>query len=61
MTLIGEKLTEAISKREVDLNSFIWKGNKTVDKDGKYRQTEKKLMSMNADELKNCYKQTLKY
>ena len=55
MTLIGEKLTEAISKREVDLNSFIWKGNKTVDKDGKYRQTEKKLMSMNADELKNCY------
>ena len=54
-TLIAEKLKEAIDKKGVDLNSFIWKGNKTLDAAGKYKQSEKKLVSMTEFELNECY------
>lgn len=54
-TLIAEKLKEAIDKKGVDLNSFIWKGNKTLDAAGKYKQSEKKLMTMTEFELNECY------
>ena len=39
-TLMGEKLKEAMNKKQVDINSFIWKGSKTVDSSGKYKQSE---------------------
>jgi hypothetical protein len=54
-TLMQEKLTEAISQKQVDINSFIWKGNKVLDETGKYKQSEKQLVAMNEFELNECY------
>ena len=54
-TLMEEKFKEAMDKKQVDLNSFIWKGEKTLDSDGRYKQSEIKMMSMNESELKSCY------
>ena len=34
-TIMEEKLKEAINKKQQDINSFIWKGNKTLDENGK--------------------------
>ena len=42
-TLIEEKFKEAMDKKQVDLNSFIWKGEKTLDSDGRYKQSEIKM------------------
>ena len=53
--MLNEKLTEAIEKKELDFKSFIWKGNKTLDKNGKYQQSEKKMLDMSENELKSCY------
>lgn len=54
-TLMGEKLKEAMNKKQVDINSFIWKGSKTLDESGKYVQFENKLVNMSERELRNCY------
>ena len=54
-TLMEEKMKEAIDKKQVDINSFIWKGNKTIDSSGKYKQTEKKLTAMSEYEINECY------
>jgi len=54
-TLMEEKLTEAMNKKQVDINSFVWKGNKVLDSTGKYSQSEKKLVSMTKTELDYCY------
>lgn len=54
-TLMQERLKEAFIKKETDINSFIWKGNKTLDENGKYKQSEKKLISMTNQELSSCY------
>ena len=54
-TLMGEKLKEAMNKKQVEINSFIWKGSKTVDSSGKYKQSEKKLVLMTEYELRECY------
>lgn len=52
-----ERLTEAMGNRKEEdlLNSFIWKGHKSLDENGKYKQTEKKLMDMSEGELIVCY------
>lgn len=55
MTVLGDKLQEAINDKRTDITSFVWKGLKTLDKDGVYRQEEKTLVSMNAYELNKCY------
>lgn len=54
-TLMQEKFKEAMDKKSVDINTFIWKGSKTLDETGKYKQSEKKLTSMNSFELNECY------
>ena len=54
-TLIEEKMKEAIGKKQVDINTYIWKGNKVLDEQGKYKQTEKKLTAMIEYELNECY------
>jgi hypothetical protein len=54
-TLMQEKLTEAISQKQVDINSFIWKGHKVLDETGKYKQSEKQLVAMSESELNGCY------
>jgi len=50
-----EKFKEAIEKKGVDINTFIWKGNKVLDVTGKYKQTEKKLTAMSEYEVNECY------
>ena len=46
--------SEVINKK-VDLSSFVWKGSKSLDETGKYKQSEKKLIDMTEKELKGCY------
>jgi len=47
MTTMQDQLQSAITKKGVDINSFIWKGHKVLDATGKYKQTEQKLVTMN--------------
>lgn len=54
-TLLKEKLTEAIEKKSTDINSFVWKGVKTLDENGNYKQAEQRLIDMNAYDLNVCY------
>ena len=54
-TLMEEKFKEAIERKGVDINTFIWKGNKVLDATGKYKQTEKKLTAMSEYEINECY------
>ena len=54
-TLLGEKLKIALDSQKTDIHSFIWKGTKTLDENGKYKQTEKKLVDMSQSELNTCY------
>lgn len=54
-TVIGEKLRKAIEDKSTDINSFIWKGTKKLDENGKYKQSEKKLIDMAVQELNACY------
>ena len=54
-TVIGEKLRKAIEDKSTDINSFIWKGTKKLDENGKYKQSEKKLVDMTVQELNACY------
>lgn len=55
MTLLGEKLLEALENKNSDINSFLWKGQKTLDNNGQYVQTEVKLINMDHNELSWCY------
>jgi hypothetical protein len=54
-TLLGEKLKDAIALKKEDIHSFIWKGTKKLDKNGKYIQSEKLLIDMDENELQHCY------
>jgi len=54
-TLLGEKMKEAIDKKQSDITRFIWKGRKERGADGKYKQTEKRLVDMSQRELEECY------
>lgn len=55
-TLIGERLKEAfMAKNSPDLSSLIWRGEKKLDDNGRYIQSEKKLVDMDQSELSNCY------
>jgi hypothetical protein len=51
-TLLGERLEEAMKN---GLNTFVWKGNKTIDENGRYKQSEKRLIDMSENELKLAY------
>ena len=53
--MLNETLTEAIETKESDFKSFICKGNKSLDKNRKYQQSEKKMLDMSENELKSCY------
>lgn len=54
-TLMEEKLKQAIDKKNTDINSFEWKGVKTIDDSGNYKQDSKRLVDMNSGELNACY------
>lgn len=55
MNTMQEQLQDAINKKGADINSFVWKGHKVLDANGKYKQTEQKLVTMGEQELKACY------
>lgn len=38
-----------------ELESYVWKGGKSLDENGKYVQKEKRLIDMSENELKNAY------
>jgi len=54
--LLEKRMKEAIEKKADDINSFIWKGNKILDENKKYQQTETRLVDMDEKELNRCYK-----
>ena len=53
--IMERKLKEAIEKKQQDVTSFMWKGSKSLDEHGKYRQNEKRLVDMSERELQNAY------
>lgn len=55
MTTIQEQLQDAINKKNSDITTFLWKGNKVLDANGKYQQSEQRLVDMSEKELKTCY------
>lgn len=54
--MLGEKLKEALSKKENDINTFIWKGDKTRDANGNVIQEEYKMVDCSVEQLKQFYK-----
>ena len=48
-----ERLQE--TKKSPDVSSYIWKGHKVLDNDGKYKQSEQRLIDMTEAELQTCY------
>jgi hypothetical protein len=52
--MIKERYEEALSKKENDINSFVWKGKKVI-KDGEVFQEEKKLKDCTPEELLTFY------
>lgn len=54
-TLLETKLKEAIEKKSSDITTFVWKGVKTLDNDGKFKQNEKRLIDMAGSDLGDCY------
>ena len=54
-TLLESRMKEAIEKKSTDINSFVWKGVKMLDNDGKFKQSEKRLIDMAGSDLGDCY------
>lgn len=54
--IIEERLKEALAKKENDINSFVWKGQKVKNSNGDFEQTEKRLVDCSIDELKSFYR-----
>lgn len=54
-TLLEEKLKEAIEKKSEDVTSFVWKGGKSLDENGKYIQSESRLIDMSSAGLTLAY------
>ena len=54
-TLIEQKLKQAIKDKEDNITSFVWRGEKKLDRTGNYVQEEVKLVDMTESKLANCY------
>lgn len=54
-TLLEEKLKEAMEKKNEDVTTFTWKGSKSLDENGKYVQSEIRLVDMSNFELLKAY------
>lgn len=54
-TLLEEKLREAIERKNEDVTTFTWKGSKSLDENGKYIQSEVKLIDMSNNDLTKAY------
>lgn len=55
MSVMEQAFNKAIVKKEQDVNTFIWKGHKDIDTDGKYVQVEKRMVDMSEEELVTAY------
>lgn len=55
MTILKERLEEAIASKNTNVNNFIWKGKKQ-EVDGKIIQEEIKLIDATEEELNSFYK-----
>ncbi len=53
MGTMKEALTQAMEKKNVD--SYLWKGHKEIDSNGKYIQNETRMIDMSEAELKGAY------
>ena len=54
-TLMEEKLREAIDKKQSDINSFVWKGEKELDANGRYKQVEIKMLNLSEADIRKYY------
>jgi len=54
--IVGERLKEALAKKENDINSFIWKGQKVKNSNGDFEQEEIKLVDCSPEQLRSFYK-----
>ena len=54
MSILKERLGEALEARKNDINSFIWKGEK-VEVNGKFVQNEVRLVDCNEETLQRHY------
>lgn len=54
MSILQERLSEAIESKKNDINSFVWKGRKH-EVNGRYIQEEKRLIDCTLDELQRNY------
>lgn len=54
MSILQERLSQAIASKKNDINSFIWKGEKR-EVDGKFVQDEKRLVDCTLEELQRNY------
>ena len=55
MTLLKERLQEAIASKKMDVNNFIWKGAKK-EVNGNLVQEEIKLINASPEQLEKFYK-----
>ena len=54
MTIIRERLEEAIASKKADIKSFVWKGEKK-EVNGVLTQEEIRLIDADENQLKKCY------
>ena len=54
MSILRERLSQAIASKKNDINSFIWKGEKR-EVDGKFVQDKKRLVDCTLEELQRNY------
>lgn len=54
MSILQERLSQAIASKKNDINTFIWKGEKR-EVDGKFVQDEKRLVDCTEEELQRNY------
>lgn len=54
-SLIGKRMEEALERKKTDINSFVWKGEKTINSNGEYEQVELRLVDMSPEELQKAY------
>lgn len=50
--LLKERLTEAFTNKENNINNFVWKGKKVKDRSGKITQGSCKMVDMDVNDLK---------
>lgn len=55
--IVGQRLQEALAKKENDINSFIWKGQKIKNSNGDFEQDEVRLVDCTPEQLRSFYRQ----